>query len=362
LTPSPPHPLTLHFAVEDTGPGIQLDEIDQLFDAFVQTEPGRQSQEGTGLGLPISREFVRLMGGDITVRNVSKTASRSGALFTFTIQAQVVEPVGVSSPALARPVIALAPNQPTYRLLVVEDQWTNRQLLVELLTPLGFEVREAENGEVAIALCKTWQPHLIWMDMRMPVMDGYEATRRIKAGEQGSRGAGEQGNSLLTPTLREGQSPTPPHPLTFSPPHPSPFPFPPSPIIIALTASAFEEDRTAILAAGCDDFVRKPLQESVIFDKIAQHLGVQYLYAENDQPFSAQQVSDSMLRADSLSVMPDEWIEQLHRAAVRVDADEIFQLLTQIPAEQAALADVLSDLTHRFCFDEIVDLIQDISP
>ncbi|MEO1402088.1 MAG: AAA family ATPase [Cyanobacteria bacterium J06635_1] len=340
-----PLPITLHFEVEDTGPGIQLDEIDQLFDAFVQTEPGRQSQEGTGLGLPISREFVRLMGGDIVARNVSNRASSSGALFLFTIQAQVVEPVGGASPALTRQVIALAPNQPTYRLLVVEDQWTNRQLLVELLTPLGFEVREAENGEVAIALCKTWQPHLIWMDMRMPVMDGYEATKRIKAGEQGS--------SLLTLTLRDGQSPTPPHP--------SPFPIRPSPIIIALTASAFEEDRTAILAAGCDDFVRKPLQASVIFEKIAQHLGVQYIYAENDQLFNPQQLTGTALQADSLSVMPDEWIKQLHQAAVRVDADVIFQLVAQIPADQAALADVLSDLTHRFCFDEIVDLIQDIA-
>ncbi|MEM9906866.1 MAG: AAA family ATPase, partial [Cyanobacteria bacterium P01_D01_bin.44] len=335
-SPSPPaNLLTLHFEVEDTGPGIQLDEIDQLFDAFVQTEPGRQSQEGTGLGLPISREFVRLMGGDITAQNVPETVSRSGALFMFTIQAQVAEPVGVSSPVPNRQVIALAPNQPTYRLLVVEDQWTNRQLLVELLTPLGFEVREAENGEVAIALCKTWHPHLIWMDMRMPVMDGYEATRRIKVEGRENRVDGKI--------------------LAKSTHHPPPT----TPIIIALTASAFEEDRTAILAAGCDDFVRKPLQESVIFEKIAQHLGVQYIYAETDQLSSTQPVSESMLQAGNLSVMPDEWIEQLHQAAVRVDADVIFQLLTQIPAEQAALADVLSDLTHRFCFDEIVDLIQD---
>ncbi|MEO0458366.1 MAG: GAF domain-containing protein [Cyanobacteria bacterium P01_A01_bin.114] len=341
-----PPPTTLHFEIEDTGPGIQLGEIDQLFDAFVQTEPGRQSQEGTGLGLPISREFVRLMGGDITVQNVSKTASRSGALFMFTIQAQRVEPVSISSPALDRRVIALAPNQPTYRLLVVEDQWTNRQLLVELLTPLGFEVREAENGEVAIALCKTWQPHLVWMDMRMPVMDGYEATRRIKVEGRENR-VESKGNR--SDSMRDSLPTTQ-------------FPLPTPPIIIALTASAFEEDRTAILAAGCDDFVRKPLQASVIFEKMAQHLGVQYIYAESDYPFgiSAQQMADSGIEADSLSVMPDEWIKQLYQAAVQVDADVIFQLLAQIPAEHAPLTDVLSDLTHRFCFDEIVDLIQDV--
>ena len=335
-------PLMIQFQVEDTGPGIQLEEVEQLFDAFVQTEPGRQSQEGTGLGLPISREFVRLMGGELVARNVSEDASQQGALFMFTIQAHTAEAAALPVNLPTRRVLALAPGQPTYRLLIAEDHATSRQLLVELLTPLGFEVHEAENGQAAIALWQSWHPHLIWMDMRMPVMDGYEATRRIKAGASGS-------HIPPSPTVPPRSTPTPLHP--------------PIPKIIALTASAFEEDRTAILAAGCDDFVRKPLQESIILAKMAQHLGVQYVYAENNQPRGhrdrqSSRTSSPELDADGLSVMSKEWIEQLYQAAIRVDADVIFQLLEQIPSSSDSLTERLADLTQRFCFDEIVDATQ----
>ncbi|MEO1299812.1 MAG: response regulator, partial [Cyanobacteria bacterium J06636_16] len=340
--PSSSSSATLCFEVEDTGPGIQADETEQLFDAFVQTEPGRKSQEGTGLGLPISREFVRLMGGELIAANVANPASNRGALFTFIIRVQTAEVMAAQTSTTARRVIALAPDQPKYRLLVVEDQAASRQLLVELLTSLGFEVRQAENGEAAIALWQSWHPHLIWMDIRMPVMDGYEATRRIKAGEVQKERYGVRASTHLLP-----HSPTP------------------LPKIIALTASAFEEDRTAILTAGCDDFVRKPFQESVIFEKMTQHLGVRYVYAEDNQPVSRSrpQLARTVglkLTADNLSVMSQEWLTQLHQAAVRVDADIIFQLLEQIPADHAPLAENLSDLTHRFCFDEIVELTQDL--
>jgi len=138
--------------------------------------------------------------------------------------------------------IGLEPGQPTYRILVVEDKWANRQLLVRLLAPLGFEVQEATNGQEAIALWQDWHPHLIWMDMRMPVMDGYEATREIKA--------------------RSGDR---------------------SPVILALTANAFEEERLVALAIGCDDFIRKPCQEEVILEKMAEYLGVRYIYTDSTE-------------------------------------------------------------------------------
>jgi CheY-like chemotaxis protein len=119
--------------------------------------------------------------------------------------------------------------------LVVDDTPTNRHLVVKLLELIGYNVREAANGAEAIALCHSWQPHIVLMDMRMPVMDGYEATRRIKA-------IAPQ-NSAIART-----------------------------IVIAVTASAFEEERTAILAAGCDDFIRKPFQKDILYSKIAKHL------------------------------------------------------------------------------------------
>lgn len=162
----------LKFIVSDTGVGIAPKELKELFIAFSQTQAGKNSQEGSGLGLAISREFVRLMGGDIEV----KSQLGQGTTFEFYVYVQA----GVATeiqPQEKRRVLALAPNQDTYKILVVDDKDYNRQLLFKLLQPMGFEMREASNGKEAIAIWEEWQPHLIWMDMRMPVMDGYDATR-----------------------------------------------------------------------------------------------------------------------------------------------------------------------------------------
>jgi PAS domain S-box-containing protein len=303
----------LLFEVEDTGPGIQAEEVQQLFVAFGQTETGRKSQEGTGLGLSISRAFVRLMGGDIEAMN----SSLQGAVFRFTITAQAADGSEVDSPAPTRRVMALQPNQPSYRILVVEDHYTNRQLLVNLLAPMGFEVQAVENGQEAIERWEAWRPHLIWMDMRMPVMDGYEATRHIKAHPAGKEA-----------------------------------------IVIALTASAFEEERAVVLASGCDDFVRKPFQEHLIFDKLAEHLGVEYVYEAGMSSSMSPLANRAILMPQDLTVMPSEWIEQLRQAAIQVDADLIQHLLQQVSPSQTALADRLLELTQNFAFDEIIELTQ----
>jgi CheY-like chemotaxis protein len=307
-------PITLRFEVADTGPGIAPEELDILFEAFVQTETGRQSQQGTGLGLAITRKFVRMMGGEITV----SSCLGKGTLFQFDVQValgqgceeQTIEP---------RPrVIGLAPNQPKYRILIVEDLLENRQLLLKLLERLNVEVREAVNGQEAIAFWQNWHPHLIWMDLRMPVMDGCEATRQIKAQPQGR-----------------------------------------DTTIIALTASAFEEERTMALLAGCDDFVRKPIQEDVIFDKMAEHLGISYVY---QRPIlSSHQDLDTspiVLTPETLSVMPADWVAQLHQAAIQVDGELISQLIAQIPEEEVKLAHSLRDLVNNYRFDEIIAVTQ----
>jgi CheY-like chemotaxis protein len=171
----------------------------------VQTKSGQLSQEGTGLGLPISRQFVQLMGGDITVS--STLGERT--TFKFDIKVTLAKADEVQTAAPTRRILFLAPDQPTYRILAVDDRWESRQLLLHLLSPLGFEVREAENGQQAVVLWDSWQPHLILMDMQMPVMNGYEATKQIKSHLKGQ-----------------------------------------ATVIIALTASAFEEQRTMILSAG----------------------------------------------------------------------------------------------------------------
>ncbi|KJH71710.1 histidine kinase [Aliterella atlantica CENA595] len=300
---------TLSFAVEDTGHGIAQQELTSLFEPFVQTETGRNSGQGTGLGLPISRKFVQLMGGDITV---SSTLGK-GTIFRFDTQVETV-PAIESKSTPTQQVIGLEPGQSEYRILVVDDRYENRRLLTKLLTPIGFQVREAENGRDAIALWQSWEPHLIWMDMRMPVMNGYEATKQIKSHLQGQATA-----------------------------------------ILALTASILEEEKAIVLAAGCDDFVRKPFREEVIWEKMAQYLGVRYIYAQKAE-ISTQPVSELILEPSSLEVMSSEWIEKLHYAANQLDAEQILELIAQIPKTYNTLAAALRQKVNDFDFDQIVHL------
>lgn len=305
--------ITLRFEVEDTGTGIAANEVKQLFQPFVQTVNSERSAEGTGLGLAISRQFVRLLGGEISLRSVVG----QGTLFYFTVQAKLVTPVEVATPRDARQVLSLAPNQPTYRILAVDDRPENLDLIVQLLDQVGFETRSAINGEDAIVQWQTWKPHLIWMDMRMPGMDGYEATRRIRAIE---------GSAVHT-------------------------------VIVALTASAFDEQKATILAAGCDDMVSKPFKSYVIFDKLAEHLGVQYLYEpESSSPLLKERIED--LNPASLKIMPDSWIAELYQAAVIADSDRIFQLIEQIPPNHSEIAQQLTVLVQQFDFDQILALTE----
>jgi CheY-like chemotaxis protein len=319
----------LNFEVEDTGVGIAPGDLEGLFDPFVQTASGQIAPEGTGLGLPISRQFVRLMGGDITV----SSALGQGSIFRFDVQVELTEASTVQLEQPTRKVVGLEPNQPVYRLLVAEDRESNRKLLTRLLTSLtpspaghsgsGFQVREAVNGKEAVEIWKEWDPHLIWMDMRMPVVDGHEATRQIKATGKGQ-----------------------------------------DTVIIALTASAFEEDRRAVLAEGCDDFVRKPFREAEIFAKLAQYLGVRFVYEQVetstalslDKPENAITTLEAQLTPKTLAGLPAGWIVEIAQAALQADGGLVLELAQQIPARHAPVADALASLVRNYRFDVIVEI------
>ncbi|MEL7523260.1 MAG: ATP-binding protein, partial [Cyanobacteria bacterium J06553_1] len=315
------NPHLLWFEVEDTGAGIKPEELDILFDAFTQTETGRQAEEGTGLGLPISRKFVELMGGDITVTS----SLNQGTIFRFQILTESAIASELQRTKSSSKVIALQPNQPSYRILIVDDRWENCQIVSKLLKPIGFEVKEAANGKEAIEVWQEWQPHLIWMDMRMPIMNGYEAAKYIKSHLKGQ-----------------------------------------AVHIIALTASTFEEDKAIILSSGCDDFVRKPFHQEVIFNKIAKYLGVEYVYQEEQELSPVG--SDSNLTLDyfaldyqSLGLMPQEWLKQLESAAAELDDEAIAKLIYQISESHSLLAQTLKEKVNNFDFDEIVSLIQQVA-
>jgi CheY-like chemotaxis protein len=307
----------LLFEVEDTGPGIAQEELESLFEAFGQTATGRQAQEGTGLGLAISRRFINLMGGDLTV----DSEVGRGSVFTCDLLICVTEAAEVQTHPSRRRVVGVEPGQPVYRLLVVEDRLESRRLLVKLLEPWGFEVREASNGQEGIEVWEQWDPHLIWMDMRMPVMDGYEATKRIK-------------------TTTKGQAT----------------------VVVALTASVFEEQRTVVLSTGCDDFMRKPFREQGIVDVLSQHLGVRFLYDDPLQAASTQAEDRAQddLTPEALAALPTQWMADVHQAAHRADMDMMLSLLTHIEADHAPVAKALKALIQDFRFEEIIACTQPV--
>ncbi len=315
----------LFFEVQDTGRGIASQEIDLLFEAFGQTETGRKSQQGTGLGLAISRKYVQLMGGDISVSSMIGKGSKFG----FNIQISVASASEIQIKQTRRQVMSLAPAQSEYRILVVDDSTDSRLVLMKILTSIGFAVQEATNGSEAIALWQKWQPHLILMDMRMPIMDGYEATKVIKTRER------EYEENIL-------------------PSHHT--------IIIALTANAFEEQREAMIKAGCDDYINKPFREELLLEKLSEYLGVQYIYQEESYQIAnpRQQEIESMLTITDLvtllSQMSPEWVKQLYTAAAQCSDDLILELIEQIPSENAALRNFISNLAHDFQFEKIMEL------
>ncbi|GBC61096.1 hybrid sensor histidine kinase/response regulato r [Desulfonema ishimotonii] len=302
----------LRFEVEDTGPGIAADETDQLFSPFVQTQTGQITREGTGLGLAISRKFVQLMGGDIAVRSqVGK-----GSVFSFHIEADVSAGCDMPSEQPGGRVIALEPDQPRYRILVVDDKADNRQLLLKMLSPFGFDLREADDGARAADVWKEWQPHLIWMDIRMPETDGHEAIRRIRADDNAGKTK-----------------------------------------IIAVTASVLEEERAVVLAAGCDDFLRKPFRQSDIFDMMHRYIGVRYVYAEETRNEDGRDMTAPDPAA--LLKIPSALLAQIREAVVRADMGETKKRIREVRAHDRALANLLAGLADDFEYEKIQSLLSD---
>lgn len=302
--------LMLHFSIEDTGVGIAPEELPQIFEAFTQAEAGRETTEGTGLGLTISRKFVQLMGGEMTVTS----DLGQGTTFRFQIPVQKGQEMAAIATKTPQRIVGLAPGQPEYRILVVDDIDINRQLLVKMLSPLGFQVQEAKNGQEAIDLWKSWQPQLIWMDMRMPIVDGYTATKQIRANPQGK-----------------------------------------NTIILALTANVQQDDQSEILAAGCNDFYPKPFKEQTIFAALRQHLGVSYLYAEES---GATLDKEKFLTTEDFASMPPEWLQRLSDACAIGNFDLVTLLITEIPSTYSSFGQSLTVLADQFQSETIMKLIQ----
>ncbi len=219
-------------------------------------------------------------------------------------------------------------------------------LLVKLLEPLSFEVREATNGLEGLAIWESWQPHLVFMDTRMPVMSGLEAIRQIRAKEKALIDCRDTARYTEESISSNSQ-------------------FRQATVIIVVTASVFEEKRGEILATGADDLVHKPFSEEIIFEKISQYLEVLYLYENLHQSITAPRKFNAERKQDSfflnkLAEMPPDWLSSLYQAANTLREESVLDLIEQIPETSAPLAEALNDLANDFRFDEIVRLTQSV--
>jgi CheY-like chemotaxis protein len=301
------------FQIEDSGTGLSEQDMRIIFDTFKQTDQGKSFQ-GSGLGLSISRQFAKLMSGDVTVTSILG----EGSIFSCVVQMIEVEANVVATLKEPDLVISLKAGQPNYRILVVDDVLEIRQLLTNLLESVGLQVYTAENGQTAIAMYQEVLPHLILMDISMPIMDGYEATKTIRAISRGSNTK-----------------------------------------IVALTASAFDSDRAAAIASGCDDFVAKPFSETTIFMKIASLLGAEYVYAETttlDAETLQQQSSLKPLTQEDLQVLGPQLINLIHQAALMLDETTLNELIEQIPNNYKSIAQTLEIMVANLQFEFILEL------
>ncbi|HEY9739365.1 MAG TPA: ATP-binding protein, partial [Coleofasciculaceae cyanobacterium] len=223
----------LRFQVEDTGIGIAPEQLEEIFLPFQQVGDNSHKSEGTGLGLTISRQLVELMGGEIKV----KSTLGKGSLFWLDLNLpEVSQPVNVTN-VQERNIIGFVGAK--RKVLVVDDKSANRSVLVSLLEPLGFEVLEATNGLDGLDKAREFKPDVIFMDLVMTVMDGFEATRRLR----------------MSPDLKDV-------------------------VVIAISASVFDFNRQQSREVGCDDFLSKPIREAELLEKLRLHLELEWVYEE----------------------------------------------------------------------------------
>jgi len=345
---------SLFFEVEDSGCGMTTSELEQLFEPFSLLK----LESGMGLGLAISSKLIRLMGGNIMVNS----DVGEGTIIKFNIAVQVGQQNSCQENLQSSSrIIGLAPNQPECRILVADDRPENRQLIIKILKPLGFQVREASNGEEAISIWSNWLPHLIWMDSRMPIMNGLAAVQQIRRLES---------MGVFPPGVE-----------------------PPKSIIIGIISGNFAKEQSSHLKEGYDDWVRKPFEIEIILETIARHLQVRYLYEMeeidkespdgdittipledwanhplvNKSAFNSEVISPSRrgrlelikpLSRQSLQVMSAQWIREVNHSAKAGDSTQLYELIQQIPRHHEALGLGLKALLEQFNFAKIRDLTE----
>jgi signal transduction histidine kinase/DNA-binding response OmpR family regulator len=296
--------------VEDSGPGIAARDQPRIFEPFVQLGEHGVSK-GTGLGLTITRQYVQMMGGNISLESTLGKGSlfRVELPLTKATETDIVQAEQVKQGE----VVGLAPGEPQYRILIVEDQQDNQALLAHLMENVGLQTKVAENGKQGVELFKSWQPHLILMDQRMPVMDGKEATRHIRQ-------------------LTGGRKVK----------------------IVAVTASAFKEQQKEMFEAGMDDVVGKPYRPDEIYACLSKQLGVRFEY----EGVAETQGQERTLTPEMLSVLPEALRNELQEALESLESDRIAQVIQQVATHDQELQQTLTQLAESFDYPAILQALK----
>lgn len=303
--------LIIHAEVADSGPGIDPHEMDRLFTAFGQTESGRRSGQGTGLGLYVTRQIVRKMGGELT----AESRPGEGTRLRFHIRAERGRTVPAKA-AAPRRIIGLLPGQPRRRLLIVDAAADNRALMIQWLRPLQFEVREAATTDAALRRLDGWTPDLIILEVRLSAPEGLDAVRRIRA-------AGRSG----------------------------------PPVLIGVSAAAGRSGKEAAAAAGCAGLLPKPMTEEQLLDCLHKHLGLEYQYESAPPPVQWRSGPEPDLSDALFARVPRDLLGNLHAAARKADMVRVDRRIEEIRSHAPDLADRLAHLAWNFDYMAIEGLL-----
>ncbi|MGB3404310.1 MAG: ATP-binding protein [Microcoleaceae cyanobacterium] len=300
--------ILLHFQVQDTGIGIHSELLDALFNPFVQTRTGKTS-EGTGLGLPISAELVKLMGGEITVN----TEVGKGSTFEFTIPVEISLPLTEDYllPTL-KTVTGLEENQPQYRILIL-DSAKDYSSTVQTLQDIGLEIKVTHLDQQVIQLWQSWQPHLIFVQdelMNHYTMNFISSSTHFKS------------------------------------------------ILIALVQHHDLSHQANLLFSGFNDILEYPFSVETILQKISQHLGVRYLYSASETlPTQDSEVSEiANCKIEALEMMPLSWVQQFHQGTSQCNQRLLFPLIDQIPTQLDTQRTLLKELIDEFRYDLLLEI------
>jgi PAS domain S-box-containing protein len=300
--------LTLLADVEDTGKGIPEEDAARIFREFGQGKEGAAAG-GAGLGLVLSRRLARLLGGDITL----ETRAGQGSLFRLRIPVREGAAGDGGKTVERKRVSGLKAGQRKFAVLIVDDDAENRRFLKELLSSAGFEAAEAENGKEAVARFNERRPDLVFMDVNMDVMDGYEATRKIREAAAGK--------------------PVP---------------------VVAVTANAFSEIRDKIMKSGFNGVVVKPLREHEIFDVLHDFLGVEYAYETPAPPLGI--VSLEKMK-NAIADLPGDLRARMLDAARNLEMKKLMAAIDAASKKSPETAEYLRSVAKRYQYRLIVKLL-----